>query len=169
VVADGKPVDYPPMTRELHHEVELVVALDHAAEGISAGEARDCIYGYAVGIDLTRRDLQAEAKKLGRPWDTGKGFDQSAPLSAIVPVSDCGYVSSGEISLRVNGDQRQQGDLSQMIWCVEEVIAELSRYFPLYPGDLVFTGTPAGVGVVNPGDLMEGFIEGVGHLQTNIA
>ncbi|MCZ6828610.1 MAG: fumarylacetoacetate hydrolase family protein [Gammaproteobacteria bacterium] len=168
LVANHGAVEYPSLTRELHYEVELVVALGKPASEIPPEDAAECIYGYAVGIDLTRRDLQAEAKKLSRPWDTAKGFDQSAPVSGIVPISDCGYLSKGEISLRVDGEQRQHGDLAQMIWSVEEVIAELSRYFRLYPGDLIFTGTPAGVGEVCRGEVLEGIIEGVGRLVTTI-
>ncbi len=169
MVPNGATITYPSCTQNLHHEIELVVALHKPAQGIAVAQAASCIYGYAVGNDLTRRDLQSEAKEGGRPWETGKGFENSAPLSALMPRSVCGNLSGGEISLAVNGVQRQRGDLAQMTWSVDEIIAELSRFFPLYPGDLIFTGTPAGVGPVEPGDVMEGYIEGVGRLVTTIA
>jgi fumarylpyruvate hydrolase len=168
VVTDNASVAYPTRTCELHHEVELVVALGKPAFEVSTSDAKDCIFGYAVGIDLTRRDLQAEAKQAGRPWDTAKGFDQSAPVSELVAVRDCGHPVRGEISLAVNGETRQQGDLGQMIWSVEEIIAELSSFFRLHPGDLIFTGTPAGVAAVQAGDVMEARIEGVGCLATEV-
>lgn len=169
LVHDQAVIHYPALTNDLHHEIELVLALDKQASNISVAEAGDCIYAYGVGNDLTRRDLQGEAKKTGRPWDTGKDFDQSAPVSTLVRRSEIGPLSCGEIALRVNDELRQRGDLSQMIWSAEEIVAELSRYFVLYPGDLVFTGTPAGVGAVQRGDVMEGTIEGVGSLLTMIA
>jgi len=168
VVANGEAINYPGQTQNLHHEVELVVALDRAALNIDTSEASECIYGYAVGNDLTRRDLQSSAKKIGRPWDVAKGFDQSAPLSALVPITECGELISGEISLKVNGETRQAGDLSQMIWNVNEIITTLSRLYHLQPGDLIFTGTPAGVGSVKPGDVLEAYIEGVGSLSNSI-
>lgn len=157
-------VPFPRMTAELHHEVELVVALGGGGSDVSPAEALSLVYGYAVGVDLTRRDLQSAAKSMRRPWDVAKGFDQSAPLSAIIPVAVCGHVQSGSISLAVNGEHRQQGNLEQMIWCVADILAELSRYFELQPGDLIFTGTPAGVGALEPGDHVECRIEGVGRL-----
>ena len=163
VVSDPS-LPYPLMTTSLHHEVELVVALGSGGSRVSAGDAQALVLGYAVGVDLTRRDLQAAAKALGRPWDVAKGFDRSAPVSAIIPVSACGHPHSGIISLSVNGMERQRGDLAWMIWSVPEVIAELSLYFELRAGDLVFTGTPAGVGTVEPGDRVECSIEGVGEL-----
>jgi fumarylpyruvate hydrolase len=168
IVANNAVIAYPARTANLHHEIELVVALNQPASAISVERARECVYGYAVGNDLTRRDLQGEAKQAGRPWDTGKGFDNSAPVSALVPRSQCGWLASGAISLSVNGELRQSGDLSQMIWSVEEIIAELSTLFSLHPGDLIFTGTPAGVGAVGPGDVMEGRIDCVGRLLTTI-
>jgi fumarylpyruvate hydrolase len=168
IVANNAVIAYPARTANLHHEIELVVALNQPASAISVEQAGECIYGYAVGNDLTRRDLQGEAKQAGRPWDTGKGFDNSAPVSALVPRSQCGSLASGAITLSVNGEPRQSGDLSQMIWSVEEIIAELSTLFSLHPGDLIFTGTPAGVGAVGPGDVMEGRIDRVGRLLTTI-
>jgi fumarylpyruvate hydrolase len=159
VLSAGVP--FPDQTSNLHHEVELVVALDGGGSDIPENEALDCIYGYAVGVDLTRRDLQSAAKKRGRPWDVAKGFDHSAPLSAIRRVSDCGHPEFAEISLSVNGKQRQTADIAEMIWSVPEIIAELSRFYRLCPGDLIFTGTPAGVGPLRPGDRIECEIEGI--------
>ena len=168
LVPDGATIPYPLATRDLHHEVELVVALGKGGTDISAAQALDCIFGYAVGIDLTRRDLQGEAKKLARPWDVGKAFDHSAPCSAIVPAARIGHPERGRIRLAVNGVTRQDGDLAQMIWSTPEVIAHLSRLFALAPGDLIFTGTPAGVGPVERGDVLDGQIEGVGDIQVRV-
>ena len=169
VVADGTEMPYPPATRDLHHEVELVVAVGRAARDLDPAAALDAVYGYAVGLDLTRRDLQGAAKAKGHPWDMGKGFDRSAPISAIRPAAAIGHVGSGTISLAVNGQVRQRGDLRDMVWSVPEVLAHLSRLVELAPGDLVFTGTPAGVGAVVPGDRLEAAVEGVGTLQVRIA
>jgi UPF0176 protein len=144
-------VPYPPRTAELHHEVELVVAIGTGGRDIEVSRAAAHVYGYAVGVDLTRRDLQAAAKRRGRPWDTAKGFDQSAPVSAIVPAVVAGHPGSGRIRLSVDGVVRQQGDLADMIWSVPEIVAELSGYFELQAGDLIFTGTPAGVAALEPG------------------
>ena len=152
------------MTANLHHEAELVVALGAGGSGVPAGQALEMVYGYAAGVDLTRRDLQAEAKQLGRPWTTAKGFDFSAPVSTIRPVTHCGHPEQAEISLRVNGEPRQRGNTADMIWTVTELIAELSRYFELARGDLIFTGTPAGVGPLVRGDRVECAIRGVGSL-----
>jgi fumarylpyruvate hydrolase len=168
LVPDGARIPYPLATRDLHHEVELVVALGKGGADVSAAQAQDCIFGYAVGIDLTRRDLQGEAKKLARPWDVGKAFDQSAPCSALVPARAIGHPAKGRIRLAVNGSSRQDGDLAQMIWTTPEVIAHLSRLFTLAPGDLIFTGTPAGVGPVERGDVLEGEVEGVGRLRVEV-
>lgn len=164
---DGE-VRYPLLTANLHHEVELVVALSGGGENIAVERAPACIFGYAVGLDLTRRDIQARAKDKGHPWDMGKGFDRSAPISAIVPVASCGHPQRGTITLAVNGETRQKGDLSQMSWKVPEVIAELSRYVELRPGDLIFTGTPAGVGPVVRGDEMLATVEGVASLRVRM-
>lgn len=168
VVENGVDVPYPPRTRNLHHEVELVVAIAKAGRDIPTDAALDHVFGYALGNDLTRRDLQAEAKKQGRPWDTAKGFDGAAPLTAITPVDEVGHPASGRIWLSVNGEARQDGDLADLIWSVPEVIAELSSYFTLMPGDLIFTGTPAGVGAVQPGDAVEAGIEGLPMLRHRI-
>ncbi|HET8727775.1 MAG TPA: fumarylacetoacetate hydrolase family protein [Alphaproteobacteria bacterium] len=164
VVRDGSTVAYPPATRNLHHEIELVVAIGKGGRDIPAERALDYVYGYAVGLDMTRRDLQGEAKKLGRPWDMGKGFDQSAPISAIRPAAEIGHPSRGAIWVKVNGETRQQSDLAQQIWNVPETIAYLSGLVELQPGDLIMTGTPEGVGPVVAGDRLEGHIDGIGEL-----
>ncbi|NDW03122.1 fumarylacetoacetate hydrolase family protein [Jiella pacifica] len=155
---------YPSATKDVHHEVELVVALSKGGTDIAPNEALDHVFGYAVGLDMTRRDLQAGAKKLGRPWEIAKAFEKSAPISEIVLASAIGHPSAGAITLAVNGETRQSGDLSQMIWKTGEVIAHLSGLFELAPGDLIMTGTPAGVGAVVRGDRLEGTVEGVGTL-----
>ena len=168
IVANGAAVPYPPRTANLHHEIELVVAVGRGGRAIAVDDALDHVFGYAVGNDLTRRDLQAAARESGKPWDTAKGFDRSAPISAIHPVSDVGHPRRGAIWLKVNGESRQQADLAEMIWTVPEIIAELSTYYTLVPGDLVFTGTPAGVGALRRGDELEGGIDGLGVLRTRI-
>lgn len=168
VVPSGTAIPYPSRTRDLHHEIELVVALGRGGENIAVTSALDHVFAYAVGLDLTRRDQQAEARKQGRPWDTAKGFDRSAPISPLVPAARIGHPSRGRIELSVNGALRQRGDIADMIWNVPEVIAELSTLFALAPGDLIFTGTPAGVGPLLPGDLAEGEIEGVGQISLAI-
>ena len=165
VVIDNKSVTYPPATSNLHYEVELVVALASGGSNISVENALAHVLGYAVGIDFTRRDLQAEAKKQGRPWDAAKGFDQSAPTSAIRRVNGGNHPLEGRISLSVNGETRQDAKLSDMIWSVPEIIRELSLYFELKAGDLIFTGTPAGVSAVVAGDQISAEIEGVGEIS----
>ncbi|MCA3214538.1 MAG: fumarylacetoacetate hydrolase family protein [Burkholderiales bacterium] len=160
---------YPTETADLHHEIELVVAIGRRGRHIAAADAPGHVWGYAVGLDMTRRDLQGEAKKLGRPWETGKGFDLSAPISPIRPVARSGEVTAGRIWLKANGAIRQDSDVSKLIWNVAETIEHLSRYFELVPGDLVFTGTPEGVAAVQRGDLMEGGVEGVGTLKLRVA
>ena len=168
-VPGGGVLAYPPATSNLHHEVELVVALGRGGSAIPVERALDCVYGYAVGIDLTRRDLQASAKEKGHPWEMAKGFDQSAPLSPIVPASRCGHLRAGSIWLAVNGETRQEGDLSQMTWSVAEIIAHLSGFVALAPGDLIFTGTPAGVGALAKGDRVRCGIDGLGELEIALA
>jgi fumarylpyruvate hydrolase len=169
IVANGIDVPYPSRTENLHHEVELVVAIKAEGRDISAGEAAKYVFGYAVGNDLTRRDLQGAAKKKGLPWDTGKAFDASAPISAIRPASPGLTVrAAGRIWLTVNGDMRQQSDLAEMIWSVPEIISELSTLFELQAGDLIYTGTPAGVGPLRPGDRIECGIDGLGTLRNTI-
>jgi fumarylpyruvate hydrolase len=162
VVGSGRRLPFPGRTADLHHEVELVVALHQGGANVGAAHAPSLIFGYAVGIDLTRRDLQADAKKAGRPWDMAKGFDHSAPIGPLtlgVPPS------AGSISLSVEGERRQNGDLKDMIWSVAEIIAALSSYVELAPGDLIFTGTPAGVGPIRRGESVRGMIAGTEPIE----
>lgn len=167
VVANDAAIPYPPRTSNLHHEIELVIAIGVGGRGIQKDRALEHVFGYAAGNDLTRRDLQNDSKKKGLPWDTSKAFDRSAPLSAIRPASR-GHVSKGRIWLAVNGQVRQDSDITEMIWTVPEIITELSTLFELQPGDLIFTGTPSGVGALKPGDLIEGGIEGLEDLRNSI-
>ena len=169
VSGDGEiQVNYPPLTKNLHHEVEMVVALRQGGANLTLEEAKAAIFGYAVGLDLTRRDIQAKAKEKGHPWDMGKGFDQSAVSGPILPMAQSGYLVSGRIWLKVNGELRQSGDLSDMLWQVAETIANLSTSVRLAAGDLIYTGTPAGVGPLVPGDVLEGGVDGVGVLHAKI-
>lgn len=168
LVPSGGEVVYPPMTSNLQHEVELVVALGQGGADIPSGQALDCVFGYAVGFDLTRRDLQASAKDKGHPWEMGKGFDQSAPISTLVTVGEAGHPMNGAIWLKVNGELRQSGGLSRMTWNVAEIIANLSTYVRLEAGDLIFTGTPAGVSTVVRGDALQGGVDGVGELTIRL-
>ncbi|MGH6809404.1 MAG: fumarylacetoacetate hydrolase family protein [Ensifer adhaerens] len=167
LVAD-KAFPYPPRTTDVHHEVEMVVALKSGGSDIPVEQALDCVYGYAVGIDFTRRDLQAEAKKAGKPWAAAKAFEHSAPVSEIVPVEAIGHPANGNIWLKVNGELRQHGDLDQMIWKIPEVISELSRLFTLAPGDIIMTGTPSGVGPVVRGDTVTCGVDGVAALAVTV-
>ena len=166
VVPPGR-LPFPTRTQDLHHEIELVAALAVGGRDIPVDEALDHVFGYAVGLDMTRRDLQAEAKKMGRPWDMAKGFDQSAPTGSIQTVEDIGHPTEGAVWLRVNGEPRQEGDLDQQIWRVPETIGYLSTLVTLRPGDLIMTGTPKGVGRVEPGDHLEGHIDAVGDLSVS--
>lgn len=168
IVMSGSSIDYPSRTGNLHHEVELVVALGKAGKDIAVDDALEHVFGYAVGIDLTRRDLQSAAKDKGRPWETAKAFDRSAPVSAIHPAVEIGHPSSGRIWLAVNGEIRQQGDLDALIWSVAESVAELSTFFELAAGDLLFTGTPAGVGPIVAGDVLTGGIDGIDEITISI-
>jgi fumarylpyruvate hydrolase len=161
-------IPYPPRTANLHHEIELVVAIGKGGRDIKPEAALGHVYGYAVGNDLTRRDLQFEARDKGRPWDTGKAFDRSAPITAIRPASDVGHPSRGKIWLKVNGEFKQQADIAELIWSVPEIIVELSTLFELVPGDLIYTGTPAGIGPIKAGDRLEGSVEGLDVLVTTI-
>ncbi|GAU85724.1 fumarylacetoacetate hydrolase family protein [Bosea sp. BIWAKO-01] len=169
VVLDGADFPYPPRSSNVHHEIEMVVALAKGGKDIPVESALDHVYGYAIGLDMTRRDLQDECKKAGRPWEIGKAFEHSAPLSEIVPASTIGHPENGAIWLKVNGEIRQQGDLNHMIWKVPEMISYLSGLFELQPGDLIMSGTPSGVGAVVRGDVMEGHVEGIGTLHAKVA
>lgn len=168
LVADGACVPYPQDTQDLNFEIELVVAIGTKGANVSVEKALDLVYGYAVGIDLTRRDLQIRARDTGRPWDLGKGFDASAPCSAIYPHQATGHPDSGRIWLAVNGVVKQDGDLSELIWQVPDIIAVLSRSICLMPGDLIFTGTPAGIGPTVENDVLTGGIDGVGEISVTI-
>ena len=161
-------IPYPPGTKNYHYETELVLAIGKEGRNISAENAAEYIYGYAIGFDMTRRDLQTASGGLGHPWDTRKGFDHSAPVSAIYPASNVGNMENGRITLSVNGELKQDADLSQLIWKSNEIIAQLSRLYLLKPGDLIFTGTPAGVGAVLPGDKLLATIEKLGELSIEI-
>ncbi|MAV24693.1 MAG: hypothetical protein CMQ05_01060 [Gammaproteobacteria bacterium] len=168
VLPEGGDMGYPDHTRDLHHEVELVVALSKGGRNVSVEDASSMIFGYSVGIDFTRRDLQGEAKEKGRPWEAGKTFVHAAPLAPITPITESGELNEGSISLSVNGDVRQSGNINQMIWKVPEVISRISDLFCLEPGDLIFTGTPAGVGAVTPGDVLEASVPGLHDLSVTL-
>lgn len=168
LVTSGQDTPYPGQTNNLHHEIELVVAIGVGGHDIGEADALSHVFGYAVGVDLTRRDLQDEAKAMRRPWDMSKGFDASAPIGDIAPASQIGHPAVGRISLKVNGKIRQEGDLSQQIWTVPELVSTLSKFVVLAPGDLIFTGTPEGVGALLAGDVLEGEIDAVGALRTRI-
>ena len=168
LISSGTDFPYPPGTKDVHHEIELVAALKSGGKDIPENEALSHVYGYGVGLDMTRRDLQGEAKKLGRPWDIGKGFDHSAPCTDLKPASVVGHPAKGKIWLKVNGEIRQEGDLADLIWSIPEMISYLSRFFELKGGDIIMTGTPAGVGAVKRGDRLEGGVEGIGTLETKV-
>jgi fumarylpyruvate hydrolase len=169
VVASGATIAYPLATRNFHHEIELVVAVGREAVNLERHAALDCVYGYAVGVDLTRRDLQLAARDSGRPWEAGKGFDQSAPITPLRRSAEIGHPASGAIWLKVNDQMRQSADIADLIWPVPDVLVHLSRLFALKPGDLVYTGTPAGVGRLESGDRVTGGIAGIGEIALNIA
>jgi fumarylpyruvate hydrolase len=169
IVESGATVPYPPGTSNYHHEMELVVAIEKPAFCVSIEAALEIVFGYACGLDMTRRDLQLNARDKGRPWDLGKNFENSAVISEIVTASESGHINSGDISLSVNKEVRQSGDISDLIWNVPELIADLSKYYHLQPGDLLYTGTPAGVGPVEPGDVITGSIDKVGKIDFIIA
>ena len=168
LVASGGTFPYPDASKDVHHELEMVVALKSGGKDIAQDKALGHVFGYAVGLDMTRRDLQGEAKKLGRPWEVGKAFESSAPCSEIVPASAIGHPAQGAVWLKVNGEPRQKGDLNQLIWKVPEMIAYLSGLFELRAGDLIFSGTPAGVGPVKRGDVLHGGVDGVGELTVTV-
>jgi fumarylpyruvate hydrolase len=167
VVESGATIAYPVGTKDVHHEIEMVVAISKGGKNIPVEKALEHVWGYAVGLDMTRRDIQGEAKKTGRPWEMGKSFDESAPISPLRPASKIGHPAKGAIWLKVNGQTKQQGDLAMQIWSVPEQINYLSNLITLQPGDLIFSGTPAGVGPVKAGDKLEGHVDGVGELIVN--
>ena len=164
VVLSGASIPYPQVTKDLHHEIEMVVAIGKGGANISEDKALEHVFGYGVGLDMTRRDIQGEAKKMQRPWEMGKAFDNSAPCTPLKTVAMVGHPGKGAIWLKVNGETRQEGDLAQMIWSVPEMIAYLSKLITLRAGDLIMSGTPAGVGPVQRGDRLEGHVDGVGDL-----
>ncbi len=168
IVLDGTEIPYPPMTRDYHYELELVVAIRKGGRDIPASDALDHIYGYGIGLDMTRRDLQLDLGKSGLPWEAGKAFDNSCPCGPLHPVEKVGHVLEGSIRLTVDGETRQDSDLKLMIWKVPEIIANLSKYFMLEPGDIILTGTPAGVGPVVPGNELVGSIDKLGTLRVRI-
>jgi len=168
IVTDGADVPYPSATQDLHHEVEMIVALARGGRDIAREHALDCVFGYGVGLDLTRRDLQAAAKAKGHPWDAAKGFDASAPVSMLRRVEDVGHPRTGRLSLDVNGERRQQADISEMIFDVAAIIHELSRLWTLAPGDLIFTGTPAGVAMLQRNDRVHARLDGIVELDARI-
>lgn len=164
----GATVPYPTQTQNYHYEMELVLAIGAPVFKVTPDAARAAIWGYATGLDMTRRDLQAAAKAAGKPWDTAKGFDQSAILGEIVRVSELGLLEKGAITLSVNGVEKQHGDLADMIWNQAEIVSNLSQLYHLQPGDLIYTGTPAGVGAVLPGDVLKGHIDGLGEIHLTV-
>ncbi|MGB5800485.1 MAG: fumarylacetoacetate hydrolase family protein [Mesorhizobium sp.] len=167
LMADGR-FPYPPASSDVHHEIEMLVALKSGGRNIPAERALDCVYGYGVALDMTRRDLQARAKELGRPWEVAKAFEASAPCSPLVAAAEIGHPAAGAIWLDVNGKRRQAGDLNQMIWKVPEMISCLSGLFTLMPGDVILSGTPAGVGAVERGDRLKGHIDGIGDIEVSV-
>jgi len=169
IVPHGATIPYPQMTKDVHHEIEMIVAIGKGGANIPVDKALDHVFGYGVGLDMTRRDLQGEAKKMGRPWEMGKAFDNSAPCTALKTVAMVGHPAKGAIWLKVNGEVKQKGDLSELIWNVPETISYLSHLITLRPGDIIMSGTPAGVGPIKPGDKLEGHVEGVGDLMVNYA
>jgi len=169
IVANGATIPYPSVTKDLHHEIELVVAIGKGGKNIPVEKALEHVWGYGVGLDMTRRDIQGEAKKMGRPWEMGKAFDESAPCTQLHPAAKIGHPAKGAIWLKVNGTVKQKGDLAEMIWNVPETISYLSNLITLQPGDLIMSGTPAGVGPVQKGDKLEGHVDGVDDLTVTYA
>lgn len=167
IVMSGATIPYPQVTKDLHHEIEMIVAIGKGGADIPVEKALYHVFGYGVGLDMTRRDIQGEAKKMGRPWEMGKAFDNSAPCTPLKTTAMIGHPSKGEIWLKVNGKVTQKGDLAEMIWNVPETIAYLSKLVTLRAGDIIMSGTPAGVGPVNPGDKLEGHVDGVGDLTVS--
>lgn len=169
LIPDATEFPYPKASSDVHHEIELLVALKSGGEDIAVENALDCVFGYGVSLDMTRRDLQGQMKKLGRPWEIGKAFEMSAPAGPIIPAEQIGHPDKGDIWLKVNNEMRQTGDLNQMIWKTSEMIAILSTLFTLQAGDVILTGTPAGVGPIQRGDTMHGHVAGVGDLQVTVS
>src|SRR6476620_9096585 len=169
IVQNGSTISYPVGTKDVHHEIEMVVAIAKGGANIPVGKALEHVWGYGVGLDMTRRDLQGEAKKMGRPWEMGKAFDNSAPCTALVPAAQSGHPAKGAIWLKVNGAVKQKGDLAELIWNIPETISYLSGLITLLPGDLIYSGTPAGVGPVKPGDQLEGHVDGFADLTITYA
>lgn len=169
LLLEGQDFPYPSKTSDVHHEIELAVALKSGGENIPAESALDCIFGYGIALDMTRRDLQSDMKKLGRPWEIGKAFERSAPCTELVPAEEIGHPDQGAIWLKINGDFRQQGNLNQMIWKVPEMISYLSDLFTLQAGDIILSGTPSGVGPAQRGDRLHGHVDGVGDLNVTVA
>lgn len=169
VVPSGQPIAYPSSTANFHYEAELVVAIDKGGRNITSEDALGHVYGYATGLDMTRRDLQLKAREQGRPWDSGKNVEQSSPLGLIHPVSEVGHVSTGAITLTVNGTTKQSADIADLIWPVQDIIRFLSELYRLEPGDLIYTGTPAGVGAVVPGDVIVIAVEGLSPTEVTVA
>ncbi len=168
LLTNGADFPYPDKSQDVHHEIEMVVALKSGGVNIPVERAMECVWGYGVALDMTRRDLQGECKKAGRPWEIGKAFEHSAPCSELVPASEVASPDSGRVWLEINGELRQEGDLNQLIWKVPEMISYLSGLFALAPGDVILSGTPAGVGPVKRGDKLHGGVEGVGELRTTV-
>ncbi|HPR44756.1 MAG: fumarylacetoacetate hydrolase family protein [Burkholderiaceae bacterium] len=168
LVATGSTIPYPLGTKDYHYEMELVIAIGKPAFRVKSEAALDCVWGYACGLDMTRRDLQNTAKKMGRPWDFGKDFENAAVITPLVPASEIGHPASGRIELAVNGQTKQDSDIKELIWSVPEIVANLSEYYHLQPGDLIYTGTPEGVGAVQPGDRITGSVAGVGEIALNV-
>lgn len=169
IVQNDATIPYPQVTKDLHHEIEMIVAIGKGGANIPVEKALDHVFGYGVGLDMTRRDIQGEAKKMGRPWEMGKAFDNSAPCTELKPVTLIGHPTKGAIWLKINGEVKQKGDLADLIWNVPETIAYLSQLVTLQPGDLIMSGTPAGVGPVQCGDKLEGHVDGVGDLTVTYA
>ena len=168
LIATGATIPYPLGTQNYHYEMELVIALGKPAFRVAPEHSEDCVWGYACGLDMTRRDLQIKSREMGRPWDFGKDFEHSAVISPLVPASEIGHPRSGKIQLSVNGELKQNADLKDLIWSVPEIVANLSQYYHLQPGDLIYTGTPEGVGPVKAGEQITGRIDGVGEIALNI-
>lgn len=169
LLLEGQDFPYPSKTSDVHHEIELAVALKSGGENLPVESALDCIFGYGIALDMTRRDLQSDMKKLGRPWEIGKAFEKSAPCTELVPAEEIGHPDQGAIWLKINGDFRQQGNLNQMIWKVPEMISYLSELFTLQAGDIILSGTPSGVGPAQRGDRLHGHVDGVGDLNVTVA